>query len=292
LEYRVNKRIYLRTTVKNLFALSGNRCAWPGCSERIVCLESGKVFGEICHIRSGATDGPRYDPDYPLEKINKPENLLLMCPPHHKDIDSDDGIYPTAAILDMKTAHQVNMRSQLELPEKSAEYFATLLEQLKYTYRPDPQLSDLVLRHPVDHDEHVVTAIMANAGGSPADLVDWSVQTLKGSISQRYAWMPQGGKLRVNAGKSQSVPLIDLSALLESSGLPKEEWKFLSVSKIDGGRELNGPHYQFIACAQFAIHMQFTTFYDTTINQTYVAWLNVRRHWENEGALPRIISIN
>ncbi|MHC2303401.1 hypothetical protein [Rhizobium mongolense] len=237
----MNKRIYLRTTIKNLFALSGNRCAWPGCSERIVCLESGEVFGEIRHIRSGATDGPRHDPDYPLEKINKPENLVLMCRPHHKDIDSDDGIYPTAVIIDVKAAHQANMRSQLELPENSAEYFATLLEQLKYTYRRDPQLSELVL-----HDQHVVTAIMANTGGS---LLIWSIGRCKHRKDRLASVMRMRGclgeKICASTRANLKASLSLTYRLFSKCQSPKEEWKFLSVSKTDGGRELKGPHYQF-----------------------------------------------
>jgi hypothetical protein len=36
-------------TIKKLFALSGNICAFPGCQSPIV-ESAGTVTGEICHI--------------------------------------------------------------------------------------------------------------------------------------------------------------------------------------------------------------------------------------------------
>jgi len=48
------------TTIKRLFAVSGNRCAFPGCTA--VLVTGGVVTGEICHIKAQNPQGPRYDP--------------------------------------------------------------------------------------------------------------------------------------------------------------------------------------------------------------------------------------
>ncbi len=45
-------------TVKRLFALSGNICAYPGCEVPIV-ERNGVVTGEICHIKARKPGGPR-----------------------------------------------------------------------------------------------------------------------------------------------------------------------------------------------------------------------------------------
>ena len=46
--------------IKRLFALSGNKCAYPGCHEKIVD-EHGTVIGEICHIEAAEEGGERYN---------------------------------------------------------------------------------------------------------------------------------------------------------------------------------------------------------------------------------------
>jgi hypothetical protein len=48
------------TTVKQLFAVSGNRCAFPDCTRTLVEVETGTVTGEICHIHAQSEGGPRY----------------------------------------------------------------------------------------------------------------------------------------------------------------------------------------------------------------------------------------
>lgn len=45
-------------TIKKLFALSGNLCAFPGCSSPIV-EAAGAITGEICHIHAQRKGGPR-----------------------------------------------------------------------------------------------------------------------------------------------------------------------------------------------------------------------------------------
>ena len=47
-------------TIKKLFALPSNRCAFPDCNSLLV-EDSGTVKGEICHIRAANPGGPRYD---------------------------------------------------------------------------------------------------------------------------------------------------------------------------------------------------------------------------------------
>ena len=48
-------------TIKRLFALSGNQCAFQYCEEKIVDKD-GNLIGEICHIED-ANPGCRYNPN-------------------------------------------------------------------------------------------------------------------------------------------------------------------------------------------------------------------------------------
>jgi hypothetical protein len=48
-------------TIKRLFALSGNACAFPKCPVFLVDEDNGSVVGEICHIKARNPHGARYD---------------------------------------------------------------------------------------------------------------------------------------------------------------------------------------------------------------------------------------
>jgi hypothetical protein len=76
-------------TIKRLFAVSGNRCAFPGCELPLVDEASGNVLGEMCHIRARSPDGPRYDPEQTEEERHGFGNLVLLCPTHHAIVDGD-----------------------------------------------------------------------------------------------------------------------------------------------------------------------------------------------------------
>lgn len=80
------------TTVKRLFALSQNRCAFPGCTAPLI-EDTGTVTGIICHIKARSERGPRYDANQTEEERYAFDNLLLMCGRHSKLIDSEHQLY-------------------------------------------------------------------------------------------------------------------------------------------------------------------------------------------------------
>jgi len=55
-------------TVKRLFALSKNRCAYPKCYQAIVDNE-GTALGDICHIKAAKRKDPRYDENQTPEEL-------------------------------------------------------------------------------------------------------------------------------------------------------------------------------------------------------------------------------
>lgn len=89
------------TTIKRLFALSGNLCAFPDCNTPLV-EESGTVTGEICHIRSASPGGPRFDQTQSDSERHAATNLLLLCSRHHKVVDSELERYSTATLEQFK----------------------------------------------------------------------------------------------------------------------------------------------------------------------------------------------
>lgn len=62
-----------------------------GSDESEILEDAGAVIGEEAHIRSGSQGGPRHDPAYHKDKVDKYQNLLLLCPTHHAIIDKEGG---------------------------------------------------------------------------------------------------------------------------------------------------------------------------------------------------------
>lgn len=105
-------------TIKRLFAMSGNICAFPGCQLPIV--ESvGTITGEICHIRAQSEGGPRFDKAQTEIERHGFDNLVLLCRRHHKVVDTQPDVYPTEALQEIKAIHETMM----ERPEQATDHF-------------------------------------------------------------------------------------------------------------------------------------------------------------------------
>ena len=89
--------------VKQLFAHSGNRCAFPKCTNGII--QNNTVIGEICHIKAFRPNGPRYDPEQTPDERHSYSNLILLCANHHKTIDDDPEAYTVERLLKLKEEH-------------------------------------------------------------------------------------------------------------------------------------------------------------------------------------------
>jgi len=115
-------------TIKQLFAFSGNVCAFPDCKVPIV-ESSGVVAGEICHICAKSPKGPRFDSNQTELERHSFGNLILLCRRHHKIIDSEASIYSVDALKEIKRIHA----DASGRPEKAEDIFFAkiLLNDLK-----------------------------------------------------------------------------------------------------------------------------------------------------------------
>lgn len=111
-------------TVKRLFALSDNHCAFPRCTSALV-ESSGTVTGRICHIRSASAKGSRYDPSQTDKERDGFENLILLCGMHHDVIDKNEAAYTADVLLAMKREHE--RKGRLEIMPQDEQFAKILL---------------------------------------------------------------------------------------------------------------------------------------------------------------------
>lgn len=112
-------------TVKRLYAVSGNRCAFPGCNNSLVDKPSGKLVGRICHIKAAKPGGPRFDENQSDEERHGFENLVAMCPIHHDVIDADPKSYSVERLHEIKAKHEAENTREEELSDELAIQFLT-----------------------------------------------------------------------------------------------------------------------------------------------------------------------
>lgn len=94
------------TEKKKLYALSGNQCCFPGCTEKVYDLEMDVLLGEMCHISAVNPNGPRFNPNLTNDELNSYQNIILLCPNHHTMIDKNEKQYNEAFLKSMKMDHE------------------------------------------------------------------------------------------------------------------------------------------------------------------------------------------
>jgi hypothetical protein len=64
--------------------------------------EGGAIIGEICHIKARNERGGRYDPRQGEAERQGYDNLLLLCPTHHRTIDAQSEAFSVELLKQMK----------------------------------------------------------------------------------------------------------------------------------------------------------------------------------------------
>ncbi|WP_407667184.1 HNH endonuclease signature motif containing protein [Myxococcus qinghaiensis] len=105
-------RRYTQSTVSRLYGLSGNRCACPGCPNKIVAsptdYDDEAVLGNIAHIYSVSAEGPRPwpGPGVPtVKEINDIGNLVLLCAHHHREVDAQSNTFTAKELMQWRENH-------------------------------------------------------------------------------------------------------------------------------------------------------------------------------------------
>jgi len=136
-----------QATLKRLFALSGNRCAFPDCPTRLSGEGGADFVAEVCHIEADSEGGPRYNPAQTEDERHSFKNLVVMCSTHHTVIDKDAAKYTVAMLHGYKGAVESaslvdSLRNSPRSPEFTLEQLvAALSSKLAIDPAPDPAAS-------------------------------------------------------------------------------------------------------------------------------------------------------
>jgi hypothetical protein len=67
---------------------------------------SGAVVGDVCHIRGANPESARYEAAQPERERHAFENLIVLCPTHHRIIDTDERTYTVERLTAIKRRHE------------------------------------------------------------------------------------------------------------------------------------------------------------------------------------------
>ncbi|OCX55469.1 hypothetical protein BFP70_01600 [Thioclava sp. SK-1] len=91
---------------------AAGHCQYPGCSKRLdedlVAGDLRKNNAYLAHIIASDPGGERGDPILSHELSNDPTNIMLMCDPHHREIDAPNkkDRYSVSVLRQMKEQHE------------------------------------------------------------------------------------------------------------------------------------------------------------------------------------------
>jgi hypothetical protein len=105
---RSKARDYKETTLKKLYLMSHNECAFPGCTQSLAREDRDDFTVNICHIEAAEAGGQRYNPNSNDDYRRSYENLILLCANHHIETN-DEKKYPIEALKRMKLDHHILM---------------------------------------------------------------------------------------------------------------------------------------------------------------------------------------
>jgi hypothetical protein len=116
------------STLKRLFARSGNQCAFPRCVAPLT--HNDTLIGQVCHIRGDKPGAARYDPSQAASERQAYDNLIILCPNHHTVVDDDERAYTVERLFCMKIEHEANAAA---IPEADAERVAVLFANQNFS---------------------------------------------------------------------------------------------------------------------------------------------------------------
>ena len=108
----------LLADLRLLYVNSGNRCAFPGCTESLIyqenALDESVNVSNVAHIVSPQPKGPRSHFPLPQGEQDRYGNLVLLCMKHHHIVDDFPQTYTVARLRQIKEDHEKLMAGATE----------------------------------------------------------------------------------------------------------------------------------------------------------------------------------
>jgi len=152
-------------SIKILWSAAGGRCAF--CWERL-CFHEAKdaapyTLGEMAHVCGDKPGANRHDPNQTDAERDDYQNLILLCPTHHRIIDrkENEAVYTVAALHAMKAEHEARVLERLDegrMPTKEeiARSILPFLEENRQSWAQYGPLSELAQTQPHNEAAHAV----------------------------------------------------------------------------------------------------------------------------------------
>ncbi len=147
--------------IKKLWGLAAGRCSCPGCEQeciRFLDANDPTVIGEMAHVIAKQPNGPRGQVEGGSDSY---ENLILLCPTHHTEIDkAPAGTFPAELIQKWKAAHEERVRSSFLSPRQPnkkslGEAIARILMTNKATWAQYGPESEEAQKNPLSNSAQV-----------------------------------------------------------------------------------------------------------------------------------------
>ena len=109
-----------------LWARAHGQCSMPGCFIELIKTtenDNNIIIGEMCHIigEKHSPKSPRGVNKLPLNERNLYQNLILLCPNHHEEIDKNESEWTVEKLCEVKHKHELRCKELRELNKLSAE---------------------------------------------------------------------------------------------------------------------------------------------------------------------------
>ncbi len=99
-------------SIKLLWSNAAGRCSFPGCEKRLTVEQAADTapytLGEMAHIKGKNPGSNRHDSTQNDDERDRYENLVLLCPNHHTEIDKpeNESKYSVAWLIEAKSNHE------------------------------------------------------------------------------------------------------------------------------------------------------------------------------------------
>ena len=98
-------------SIKLLWSNAAGRCSFPSCDKRLAVEQAADTapytLGEMAHIKGKRPGSNRYDSIQNDDERDLYQNLILLCPNHHTEIDKPENELKFSAqwLIEAKSSH-------------------------------------------------------------------------------------------------------------------------------------------------------------------------------------------